>query len=132
MTADLLKDLHTSLDRRMRPEDLLRPIEHLLGDLITDPERRRLFQARTLSKWANPFGWSSMTEDFHRPEGMARQLSVAGALFSAPSPTRTRSATRTSGSTSSRRKLKSANASGRAISCVTASTGKPASRLALN
>ncbi|MFC4637702.1 hypothetical protein [Deinococcus hohokamensis] len=86
MTADLLKQLHTSLDRRMRPEDLLHPIEHLLGDLITEPERRRLVQARTLSNWANPFGWSSMTGDFQRPEGMARQLSVASTLFRAPLP----------------------------------------------
>lgn len=86
MNADLLQDLHASLDRRVRPEDLLLPIDQLLADRLTEPDRRRLTEARTQSRWANPFGWSSMTDDFRRPEGMARQLSVAGTLFGAPLP----------------------------------------------
>lgn len=84
MTATLLHTLHASLDRRIRPEDLLAPLEQLLGDRLSPTERHQLQQARVQARHFNPFGWSSMAGDFHRPG--APDLRVAGLLFCATLP----------------------------------------------
>lgn len=84
MTATLLHTLHASLDRRIRPEDLLASLEQLLGDRLSPNERRQFQQARVQANQFNPFGWSSMSGDFHRPD--APDLQVAGRLFVTPLP----------------------------------------------
>lgn len=81
MTPDLLRELHRSLDRQPRPEDLLTPIQALLGARLSAVERTALILARRSAQAANPWGWSSMADDFRRPVGLERQLSVASQLF---------------------------------------------------
>lgn len=84
MTATLLHTLHASLDRRIRPEDLLAALEQLLGARLSPNERRQFQQARVQANQFNPFGWSSRSRDFHRPGAL--DLQVAGQLFITPLP----------------------------------------------
>lgn len=66
--------LFSTLDRRVRPEDVARTIQDYLA--LTPSERRVLAVAS-----GGAGKWSSMTSDFARPSTMARQLSVSRALF---------------------------------------------------
>ncbi|PTA66394.1 hypothetical protein [Deinococcus arcticus] len=83
-TADLRRTLHASLDRRVRPEDLLTPIAQLIADQLSPADRQRLLKAQRQARGAASFHWSSMPADFRRPA--APNLQVAGALFAAPLP----------------------------------------------
>ena len=55
-TAELLITLHASLDRRVRPEDLLAPLGQLLGDRLTPADVRRFQKAQQQTNRFNPFG----------------------------------------------------------------------------
>lgn len=93
MTADPLRTLYVSLDRRIRPEDLLSPITQLIGAQLTSAERRSLTGAQAQVNRFHPSGWSSMSTDFRRPEDLSRPLQVAQTLFGAPLPTDPRNIT---------------------------------------
>ncbi|PTA66418.1 hypothetical protein [Deinococcus arcticus] len=83
-TPDLRRTLHASLDRRVRPEDLLTPITQLMADQLSPADRQRLLKAQRQARGAASSHWSSMPADFRRPA--APNLQVAGALFAAPLP----------------------------------------------
>ncbi len=72
----ILRDLHRSLDERWRPEDVTQKIISLL-----DPSSH---ERKTLGKAAQAGGenfFFTMSQDFHRPCDMSRQLKVAEELF---------------------------------------------------
>lgn len=74
--------LFESLDRRFRPEDVAELILGELDDLDSEDLRAVLTVAggaKVRGWWG--YGFSSMSDDFRRPVGMDRQLSVAEDLF---------------------------------------------------
>jgi hypothetical protein len=77
-----LTALHVSLDQRARPEDVAVLVLKAL------PKKLRLRQRHTLRKVANTasrwHGESSMSSDFARPVGGARQVAAAERLFELP------------------------------------------------
>jgi hypothetical protein len=79
---DALIALHTSLDERRRPEEVARLVLRAVGDQLGLRDRRTLGRAaRATSRWN---GWSSMSADFARPVGGARQIDAAARLFELP------------------------------------------------
>jgi hypothetical protein len=79
MQSDTLAKLHTSLDGRERPEDIADIILSGFDDL-TGRERTVLERAAVHS-WRRRTWYSSMSTEFTRPSGAARQLSTLAALF---------------------------------------------------
>lgn len=84
MTAALLSTLHISLDRWIRPEDLLSPSEQLLEDCLSSAQRYQCQEAQVQAKHFKPFGWSSMPRNIHRPD--SPDLGAADLLFDAVLP----------------------------------------------
>lgn len=80
--VDRLRELHESLDRRRRPEDVA---ELILGELddLSHGEIRVLQKVAggSLKRGWWGFGVSSMSDDFRRPVGMDGQIEVAESLF---------------------------------------------------
>lgn len=81
--SEALTALHASLDQRLRPEDVAKVVLRALpkvGFL-----KRRIIQrvADAASRWN---GTSSMSADFARPVGGARQVAAATRLFELPAP----------------------------------------------
>ncbi|MFI7416341.1 hypothetical protein [Nonomuraea sp. NPDC049684] len=83
MTATPLLDLHRSLDRRMRPEDVADLISLALDGSLSSPERLTLDRAATRSQRRRGHV-SSMTEEFVRPRGGGQQLAAVARLFTHP------------------------------------------------
>lgn len=81
LTMLRLRELHESLDRRYRPEDVARIVLDILQGHLSKKEERTLRRAANHANRYAWFGGSSMTNDFARPVGMKRQLEVAGELF---------------------------------------------------
>lgn len=78
------RELHESLDRRRRPEDVARLILDGFADLYTPAEQPAI---RLAARGApRRFDYSSMCDDFARPVGMAAQLATAATLFDAVAP----------------------------------------------
>ena len=76
-----LRELHQSLDGRLRPEDVLAIIAR--GRPSALPEMCGQFRGARV-----PYGWSSMSTDFARPVGGARQLTSAERAFEGSIPDR--------------------------------------------
>ena len=77
-----LRELHESLDRRRRPEDIAELVLGELEDLAADDLRtlQRVAGGSLRRGWWG-HGYSSMSDDFRRPVGMDHQLDVAETLF---------------------------------------------------
>ncbi|MFI6180474.1 hypothetical protein ACIA8R_33380 [Nonomuraea sp. NPDC051191] len=80
MTTTPLLDLHRSLDRRMRPEDVADLISLALDGALSAPERLTLDQAAVHSFRRRGYV-SSMTEEFAKPRGGGPQLAAVARLF---------------------------------------------------
>ncbi|MEU1723085.1 hypothetical protein [Nonomuraea sp. NPDC005692] len=80
MTATPLLDLHRSLDRRMRPEDVADLISLALDGSLSAPERLTLDRAAMHSSRRRGYV-TSMTEEFTRPRGGGQQLAAVARLF---------------------------------------------------
>ena len=72
----MLRELHRSLHERWRPEEVAPKVALLLD--LSRQERRTLDKA---AKAGRQNFWFSMSQDFHRPTDMSRQLKVAQELF---------------------------------------------------
>lgn len=79
-----LRGLYATLQRRKRPEDVAHMIVEAIGASFDRNQRAILQQAARGSVKAKLFAWTSMMEDFARPQGMERQVRVAEALFEIP------------------------------------------------
>jgi hypothetical protein len=73
---EALVKLHTSLNARMRPEDVAATILHALGDKLSEKEKQVL---RGAARYADR--WSYMSDDFPVPIGGERQLVAVATLF---------------------------------------------------
>ncbi|MEV0809587.1 hypothetical protein [Micromonospora sp. NPDC050200] len=79
---EALTALHASLDERRRPEEIAHLVFRVVGDRVGLRERMVLGRAaRAAGRWN---GWSSMSSDFARPVGGARQVEAALRLFELP------------------------------------------------
>ncbi|MCX5065686.1 hypothetical protein OOJ91_07300 [Micromonospora lupini] len=79
---DALHALHASLDERRRPEEVALLVWRAVGGRLGAQDRMVLGRAaRAASRWA---GSSSMSADFARPIGGARQVDAARRLFELP------------------------------------------------
>ncbi|MCC5576819.1 hypothetical protein IMZ11_14395 [Microtetraspora sp. AC03309] len=77
---EILAELHGSLDRRYRPEDVADLVLRALDKRLSRRERVVLERAATHSSRRE--GWfSSMSADYARPVGGARQVAAANRLF---------------------------------------------------
>jgi hypothetical protein len=83
---DPLRELHRSLDRRRRPEDIAQLVAEVLAGRLTWSEQRTLRRASRGAAKNAPGWYSSMSEDFARPVGIERQRKVAEQLFSRTPP----------------------------------------------
>lgn len=86
-SAEALTELHASLDRRPRPESVVELIlraDPAPGGRPLSPDERDLLE-RAAGR-SNPWRvhTTSMSEDFARPVGGARQLAATARLFGAP------------------------------------------------
>lgn len=82
--TSVLRELHASLDRRKRPEDIADLALRLLDGNVRQPARRTrraLEKAASGSLNALWHGYTSMSEDFARPVGAQLQLARAAELF---------------------------------------------------
>jgi hypothetical protein len=83
---DRIQWLYASLDRRQRPEDVADTIISVLDRDLTSTERNCLQQAAKGSLQQNLVGYTSMLEDFARPEGLDLQAAKALDLFATAYP----------------------------------------------
>ncbi len=84
-----LQELFELLSRRRRPEDVADLIRQELFDHASFSEKRILQQAARGALERQAWAFTSMTEDFASPVGMARQVHIARRLFpqvAAPEP----------------------------------------------
>ncbi|MEV2268683.1 hypothetical protein [Nonomuraea africana] len=77
---EILAELHASLDRRYRPEDVADLVLALLAGKLTRRERVVLERAAKHSARRQE-RFSSMSADYARPVGGARQVAAANRLF---------------------------------------------------
>jgi hypothetical protein len=78
-----LRELHSSLDSRLRPEDVLAIIAR--GRPSALPEKWRVaFREATWGRKGYYSTWSSMSSDFARPVGAGRQIVSAERAFQHP------------------------------------------------
>ncbi|MFB9371834.1 hypothetical protein [Kitasatospora albolonga] len=83
-TEQILRELHTSIGRRRRPEDVAELIRELLDSTPGTVDERT---AAALAKASENslknlwHGYTSMLQDFARPVGLQRQLTTAAELF---------------------------------------------------
>src|SRR5690349_3912660 len=75
-----LRQMFHGLDRRYRPEDVADLVLRELGDALPHRDRQVINKVarRALARTGS---FSSMTQDFHRPVGMAAQMAVSQQLF---------------------------------------------------
>ncbi|MEH6460250.1 hypothetical protein, partial [Chitinimonas sp. JJ19] len=78
-----LDPLFQSLQRRLRPEDVIEMILEVLADELTEPERTLLEKAAANSFKRGLHQFSAMLQDFQRPVPPARQANKAAELFHA-------------------------------------------------
>ncbi|WP_067173139.1 hypothetical protein [Microtetraspora niveoalba] len=77
---EILAELHGSLDRRYRPEDVADLVLGALGGRLS--RRERVVLERAAKHSSRREGWfSSMSADYRRPVGGARQVAAAGRMF---------------------------------------------------
>ncbi|MEU0571251.1 hypothetical protein ABZ297_38455 [Nonomuraea sp. NPDC005983] len=77
---EILEELHSSLDRRYRPEDVADLVLQALAGRL--PRRERVVLERAAKHSSRRQGWfSSMSADYARPVGGARQVAAAARLF---------------------------------------------------
>ncbi|MEU8377694.1 hypothetical protein [Streptosporangium sp. NPDC048865] len=77
---EILAELHASLDRRHRPEDVADLVLQALDGRLSRRERMVLERAAKHSS-RRQGGFSSMSADYARPVGGARQVAAATRLF---------------------------------------------------
>lgn len=77
----LLRELHATLDRRWRPEDVARLILDGFAGSYAEHERRVIETAARGAVRHHTIPLTSMSLDFARPVGFASQLAVAHQLF---------------------------------------------------
>ncbi|GAA2322746.1 hypothetical protein GCM10010149_89910 [Nonomuraea roseoviolacea subsp. roseoviolacea] len=77
---EILAELHESLDRRHRPEDVAELVLQALEGRLTRRERVVLGRAARHS-WLRSAWFSSMPADYARPVGGSRQVAAATRLF---------------------------------------------------
>jgi hypothetical protein len=75
-----LVELHRSLDRRYRPEDVADLVLRVLDGRLSRRERAVL-EAAAKHSMRRQGGFSSMSDDYARPVGGARQIAAANRLF---------------------------------------------------
>ncbi|WP_211589558.1 hypothetical protein [Microbispora sp. H11081] len=78
-----LAELHGSLDRRYRPEDVAELVLQALSERLTGRERNVIARAARHSSRGSAW-FTSMSDDYARPVGGARQVAVAARLFDGP------------------------------------------------
>lgn len=76
-----LRKLHESLDSRLRPEDVLAIIVRGRPSAVPDVWRRQFPAGGSGARKQAYLGWSSMSSEFARPIGAARQLASAKRAF---------------------------------------------------
>jgi hypothetical protein len=76
-----LRDLYLTLSQRRRPEDVAQMILELEGLGLAAGERALLERAGRGSLKRQLVAYTSMLEDFARPQGLVRQVAVARQLF---------------------------------------------------
>lgn len=79
-----MEKLFQSLHQRKRPEDIAQLIVEQLADQLTGRQKAVLQKAAQGSLKRHFMAYTSMLEDFARPVGFARQVTVAGQLFTTP------------------------------------------------
>ncbi|MFF0312667.1 hypothetical protein ACFYSC_35030 [Streptosporangium sp. NPDC004379] len=79
----ILAELHRSLDRRYRPEDVADLVLQALKGRLTRRERVVLGRAAAHSSRGEAW-FSSMSDDYARPVGGTRQVATAARLFEHP------------------------------------------------
>ncbi|MEU7878213.1 hypothetical protein [Microbispora bryophytorum] len=80
---DALVELHGSLDRRYRPEDVAELVLQALAGRL--PGRERLVLGRAAQHSSRGSAWfTSMSSDYARPVGGSRQVAAAARLFGVP------------------------------------------------
>ncbi|GAA3622139.1 hypothetical protein GCM10022419_129770 [Nonomuraea rosea] len=77
---EIMAELHASLDRRYRPEDIADLVLQVLAERLTRRERVVLERAAKHSSRGEAW-FSSMSSDYARPVGGARQVAAATRLF---------------------------------------------------
>ncbi|MFG1822651.1 hypothetical protein ACGFIJ_09230 [Microbispora bryophytorum] len=80
---DALVELHGSLDRRYRPEDVAELVLQALAGRLSGRERLVLGRAAQHSSRGSAW-FTSMSSDYARPVGGARQVAAAARLFGVP------------------------------------------------
>ncbi len=85
-TGKNMEKLFQSLQQRKRPEDIAQLILEQLEGRLTRKQEAILQKAAQGSLKRQFFAYTSMLENFARPVGLARQVAVAGSLFSYPDP----------------------------------------------
>ncbi|NAS21584.1 hypothetical protein GT755_07790 [Herbidospora sp. NEAU-GS84] len=83
MTSPLV-ELHSTLDRRYRPEDVAELVLRVLDPSLEPRERAVIERAARHSHGRRGYA-SSMGDDFARPVGGSRQLAATARLFEEPS-----------------------------------------------
>jgi hypothetical protein len=85
-----MQELFESLRRRRRPEDVAELVRQLLADRLRPDEMKLLERAARGALARRAWSFTSMSEDFFQPVGLARQVRVARDLFPRiPAPTDT-------------------------------------------
>ncbi len=79
-----LEQLYASLQKRLRPEDVAELILDELSDDLSTQERRLLDKAAQHSLKRGLHKFSSMVQDFYRPDAPLRKVKKAQDLFSNP------------------------------------------------
>lgn len=80
-------DLYTCVQRRPRPEDVADLIGQFLGDELTKTDAAILQRASRHSLRHAVNAYSSMADDFKRPDGATKQIETGAALFKVPALT---------------------------------------------
>ncbi|SEU32538.1 hypothetical protein SAMN05421811_11134 [Nonomuraea wenchangensis] len=80
---EILAELHSSLDRRYRPEDVAALVLRALEGTLTGRQRAVLTRAAKHSS-RDAASFSSMPSDYARPVGGAQVVAAAGGLFGQP------------------------------------------------
>ncbi|MES2462438.1 MAG: hypothetical protein V4671_17795 [Armatimonadota bacterium] len=76
-----MTSLYTTLDQRYRPEDVAQLVLEALGDQHSTDERPMLDRVARGSLKRTALGYTSLSQDFARPEGANRQVDKVCELF---------------------------------------------------
>lgn len=84
ITPVTLGDLYVSVQRRPRPEDVADLIGQFLGDDLSKTDAAILHRASRHSLRRAVNAYSSMADDFKRPDGANKQIKTGSELFKVP------------------------------------------------